>query len=70
MKNKDESWKLIGERIRDLRLEKSITQKSLAELAKIDRTGLNLVESGTHPVSIKSLYAISAALGVSPCDLI
>ena len=55
----------IGERIRDLRKEKNISQESLAFMAEIDRTYMTGVESGKRNVSVKILEKIITALGTN-----
>jgi len=55
----------IGERIRDLRKEKNISQESLAHMAEIDRTYMTGVESGKRNVSVKVLEKILTALGTN-----
>jgi transcriptional regulator with XRE-family HTH domain len=55
----------IGERIRDLRKDKSISQENLANLAEIDRTYMTGVETGKRNVSVKVLEKILHALDIS-----
>lgn len=52
----------IGERIRDLRIEKQLTQEALAFKAEIDRTYMTGVELGKRNVSVKLLEKIILAL--------
>jgi transcriptional regulator with XRE-family HTH domain len=52
----------IGERIRELRNEKAISQEALANKAQIDRTYMPGVESGKRNVSVKILEKIILAL--------
>ncbi len=60
----------IGDRIRDVRTEKGLSQERLAELAGLHRTYLSLIELGKRNFYIGSLYAIADALDTSPADLI
>lgn len=55
----------IGNRIRDLRSEKGLSQEKLALKADLDRTYLAGVENGKRNLSIKSLEKIINALEVS-----
>lgn len=55
----------IGNRIRELRKEKGISQEKLAFNAELDRTYVAGVESGKRNPSIKSLEKILVALDVS-----
>jgi transcriptional regulator with XRE-family HTH domain len=52
----------IGERIRELRSAKNISQEALSHLAEVDRTYMTGVESGKRNVSVKVLEKILKAL--------
>lgn len=45
----------IGDRIRDLRKEKNISQEALANIAEVDRTYMTVVETGKRNVTVKIL---------------
>ncbi len=60
----------VGKRIRDLRLERQLSQEKLAELAGFDRTYISLVERGKRNLSLINLFRFSKALGVSVSDLV
>ena len=45
----------IGLRIKELRIEKNLTQEAIAFKAEIDRTFMNHVENGKRNVSIETL---------------
>jgi transcriptional regulator with XRE-family HTH domain len=60
----------IGSRIRDLRSEKSMTLKQLAERTGVSPSMLSLVERGKTSPSIGTLVAISYALGIHMSDLL
>ena len=56
----------IGQRIRELRLEAGISsQESLAHKAGVHRTYVGRLERGESGVTVETLAAILAALGVS-----
>lgn len=59
--------RLIGERVRELRLARGITsQEKLGELASdLHRTFIGRVERGETNISIENLQAITRALEVS-----
>lgn len=59
--------RLIGERVRELRVAHGITsQEKLGELASdLHRTFIGRVERGETNISIENLQAITEALGVS-----
>ena len=52
----------IGERIRELRKEKSLSQEALSNLAEVDRTYMTKVETGKKNLTIKILEKIVTAL--------
>ncbi len=55
----------LGDRIKELRKAKGISQEKLAFRAELDRTYVAGVESGKRNPSIKSLEKILRALDVS-----
>lgn len=61
--------KNLGNRIKKLRLEKNLTQETLAEKAAIDTSYVGGIESGKRSPSIYCLYQIAAALNVSLKDI-
>lgn len=54
-----------GQRIRDLRKQKNLTQEKLAEKAKLHYTYIGTVERGEKNISMINIEKISKALGVS-----
>lgn len=59
---------LIGQRILELRKEKSLSQESLANLAEVDRTYMTGVETGKRNISVEVLLRIITALGTTYKD--
>jgi transcriptional regulator with XRE-family HTH domain len=55
----------IGNRIRELRLQKKLSQEALANIAEVDRTYMTSVEKGRRNISIQSLEKILSALEIS-----
>lgn len=53
----------IGERIRELRKAKGLSQEALANIAEVDRTYMTKVETGKRNVTVKILDKIILALG-------
>ena len=54
---------LIGNRIKELRKEKKLSQESLANIAEVDRTYMTGVENGQRNISVQVLLKIILALG-------
>ena len=60
---------VFGNKIRDLRLGKGISQEKLAENANLHRTYISSIELGHRNVSLQNIKAIADALGVSIQEL-
>ncbi len=48
----------IGQRIKEIRTEKNLTQEAIAFKAEIDRTFMNHVENGKRNLSVETLEKI------------
>lgn len=53
----------IGDRIKELRKAKELSQEALANIAEVDRTYMTKVETGKRNVTVKILDKIIIALG-------
>ncbi len=69
VKNKD-LLKAIGSRIRELRLQRNISQESLAYEADIPISQIGRIERGEINPTISTLYVISVALQVTLREII
>lgn len=63
-------YREIGTRIRALRAAARLTQAQVAEKAGLDSSFFGQLERGANVPSLRSLYAIAAALSVEPADLL
>lgn len=61
--------KRFGARVRELRLERGMSQEKLALEAGLDRTYIVSVESGRRNVSLVNIVRIAKALGVPTQEL-
>ncbi|WFB58694.1 helix-turn-helix transcriptional regulator [Paenibacillus sp. BR1-192] len=61
--------KLVGERIRTLRKEKSYTQESLSEKSGIHVTYISDIERGERNISMETLEKVIIALEVNPVEV-
>lgn len=55
---------IIGEKIKNLRLERNLSQEKLAGLADIDRRYMQSIEGGKRNISLNMLLKISRALDI------
>lgn len=55
----------FGLRMKQIRLEKKISQEKLAELSNLDRTYINSVENGKRNISLINIHKICVALECS-----
>ncbi len=60
----------FGERVRELRHLKAISQEELATLAGVHRTYIGMVERGEKNVTISTMFRLADALNVAPAELI
>ncbi len=63
-KSESQILKRFGERVRELRKAKGMSQESLALACELDRTYIGGVERGERNISLVNIYKIAAALGV------
>lgn len=61
--------KHFGDRVRELRKGKGLSQEALALACDLDRTYVGGVERGERNISLLNIYKIAEALGVSPKSL-
>ena len=59
----------LGNRINELRLEKSLSQEKLALKANIDRAYMHMIEKGKTNVSIELIEKIANALEIEIREL-
>lgn len=71
MKEKDEAHiqRLFGERLRELRRGKGLSQEALALACDLDRTYIGGVERGERNISLVNIHAIAGALGIPVKEL-
>lgn len=60
----------FGDKIRQIRKEKGISQEGLAGIADLDRTYIGGIERGIRNQSLRNIGKIARALGVKPKDLL
>jgi transcriptional regulator with XRE-family HTH domain len=65
-----DTLKKFGERVRELRTKKGLSQEELAELSGLHRTYISSLELGKRNVSLINVFALAKALGVTPDKLL
>lgn len=61
--------KILGSKLKTLRLNKNISQEKFAELTQLDRTYISGLERGLRNPSFLILEKLASALDVSPSEL-
>lgn len=64
------NYSKIGERIRNIRKSKNITQEQLAELAGYSITHISHMETGSSKASIEAILKVTASLACTPNDIL
>jgi len=64
------NYKLIGVRIKNMRLSQGLTQESLAELSEISPQHVSHIENGGTKLSLPCLVSICNALKTTPNDIL
>lgn len=60
---------LLGQRIKEIRKSKDLTQPALAELVNVDSKYISRIETGNSYPSLDTLESIASALNVEVKDL-
>ena len=67
---KEEFIKSVGERIRQLRVQKNISQSKLAAICEFEKSSLSRIEAGNVNTTILTLKRISDGLEVPLLELV
>jgi transcriptional regulator with XRE-family HTH domain len=59
----------FGERVRELRQERGLTQEAFAAACRLDRTYISGIERGLRNPSLKNISRIAEKFGVSLSEL-
>lgn len=62
--------KEIGNRIREMRRTRGLTQETLATRSGVHRSHMGQIERGEYNVTVKTLWKIGAALGAPVPELV
>lgn len=59
----------FGEKVREIRTNRGMSQEALADAAGLHRTHISLIERGQRSVRIETVKQLAAALRVQPAKL-
>ena len=62
--------KHFGEKVRELRVKRGLSQEQLAESSGLHRTYISSLELGKRNVSLINVFALAKALGITPDKLL
>jgi transcriptional regulator with XRE-family HTH domain len=65
----DQQLALFGQKIREFRTTRGLTQLELAENSALDRKTISRIENHQYSPSLSSIFAIASALNVDPKEL-
>ena len=65
----NEKLVMFGQRVRELRKSKGLSQEAMAALAGLDRSYMGHIERGEKNITLLKIYQISEALEVEVVDL-
>lgn len=60
----------IGDKIKEIRIQKGLTQLDLAAKCNFEKSNMSRIESGRSNLTVKTMFTISNALGVKIRDLV
>lgn len=66
----DNLLKAFGQKVREKRGEKGMSQEALADAAGLDRSYLGSVERGERNIALRNIFKIARALDMSASDLL
>ena len=69
MEKKQKILLKFGNRVRDLRKAKGLSQEAFASLCGLDRTYISGIERGVRNVSLANISLVANALGISLAEL-
>ena len=62
--------RIFGKRLRELRMERGVSQEKLAEMADLHRNHVGVLERGGQFASLDTICKLAHALKVKPAELL
>ena len=59
----------VGKRIREIRIEKNISQQDLAAKCNFEKSNMSRLESGRYNATLSTLEIVAKSLGVKVIEL-
>lgn len=66
---RNEKLVAFGQRVREIRKSRGLSQEGMAALAGVDRSYMGHIERGKKNITLTKIYQISDALGIEVADL-
>jgi transcriptional regulator with XRE-family HTH domain len=66
----NEIIKKLGQTIRELRIQKGLSQEQFAYLCELELSQINRIELGKINTSVSHLFLLAQKLNVKPADLV
>ncbi|MGP9797447.1 helix-turn-helix domain-containing protein [Halomonas sp. 86] len=66
---RNEKLLAFGQRVREIRKSRGLSQEGMAALAGVDRSYMGHIERGEKNITLTKIYQISEALGIEVADL-
>jgi transcriptional regulator with XRE-family HTH domain len=70
VRENDDPKREFGQRLRELRRQRGVSQEELADLAGIDRTYVSGCERGRRNIGLVNIHRLAHALDVEPWELL
>ena len=64
----NENFKVLGRRVKHLRMDRGISQTKMAELLELSQTNLSNMESGRTAITMQNIFKMREILGCKVAD--
>ncbi|MVF12328.1 helix-turn-helix transcriptional regulator [Ketobacter sp. MCCC 1A13808] len=67
---KDARLVAFGQKVREIRKSKGLSQEALADIAGVDRSYMGHIERGEKNITLTKIYQIAEALNIDASELL